>query len=189
MTSRSEEAFDELVGKKHSFKGWPDRLVQHNGQVVAIEIKEGLDPIRPSQSRVAEMFSSAGWHYVVIRFFAPTKTNHPMVFNITRHQGIRNVCGIPILKSMTLKEFAGLIGLDKNILDSYQVLSYASGTTLQGYRMQAVEGPIYQPKYRLLTTPRLSRINTSSPQYSELSLEDRQKMTDERPLTEVEKHE
>jgi hypothetical protein len=185
MVSRSEEAFDELVGKKHSFHGWPDRLIRHNSQVIAIEVKEGADPIRASQSAVAEMFSSVGWYYVVVRFFAPAKTNHPMVFNITRHQGIRNICNLPVLEPMTLKEFTDLIGLDGDILDSYQELSFASGGTLDGYRAQAVTGPIYQLKYRLLTTPRLSRIIGPSPQYSELSLEDRQKMTNEKPLTEV----
>ena len=183
MVSRSEEAFDELVGKKHSFKGWPDRLIQHNGQVIAIEIKEGADRIRASQTKVAELFSSVGWHYLVIHFFAPAKTNHPMVFNITRYRGVLNVCDLPVLEPMTLKEFASLIGLDKSILDSYQELSYASGSTLKGCRMQAVVGPIYQPKYRLLTTPRLSRIRANPDLQSlGLSLEDRQKMTNDKPL-------
>lgn len=152
-----EECFDNIFKIKHR-QGWPDRTFFTEHGPVGIEIKMNGDPVKPSQIEMADTFVARGWPYIVIRFFKKrTKTRGPdRIFTFQRYVGDR------CFQGLTLEQFSEFI----EIKYSNQTISEVGTigvSRYQGFLSYLQVSPIYQR-----TT---------------LSLEDRHKISNARPLT------
>jgi len=151
-----EEYFDNIFRVKQR-AGWPDRTFFTEHGPVGIEIKMNADTLKPQQIEMAGAFIERGWPYIVIRFHEKTtKTAGPnRIFTFQKYIGDRCFQGI------TLEQFSELTGMSYP-KQTISEVSTTGVTRYEGFVSYSQVGPVYQK--------------------TSLSLEDRQKMTNDKPL-------